>query len=87
MAGANSGRNRQPLDWLMIQVAAFIPGRRAGHPMRAKIEIEMGNPPADDLSADDLLAGDLAARGTAARIVGYDWNRNSEAKPLKSSTL
>jgi hypothetical protein len=47
----------------------------------------VGNPLAGDLLSDDLSAGELAARDTATRIVGYDWNRNSEAKPLKSSTL
>jgi hypothetical protein len=71
----------------MIQVAAPFPGRQPGHAMRARIEMGVGNPLAGDLLSDDLSAGELAARDTATRIVGYDWNRNSEAKPLKSSTL
>jgi len=31
--------------------------------------------------------GFLTSQSTAARIAGYDWNRNSEAMRLKSSTL
>ena len=55
--------------------------------MPVRIEIGLGDPLAGGLQTQDLLAEDLAARDTAARIVGYDWNRNSEARLLKSSTL
>jgi hypothetical protein len=61
----------------MIQVAAFVSGLRPNHPARGMIEIELSNPLAEDLTAGD----------TAARMACYDWNRISEAMPLKSSTL
>jgi hypothetical protein len=61
----------------MIQVAALKPGSREDHPIRVRIETEMDTP----------VAADLRARDTAARMVCYDWNRNSETMPLKSSTL
>jgi len=70
MTGANSGRNRQPLDWPMIQVGA---ARLGDLPARAAIE------------GHGVIA--VGTKHTVARNVVHDWNRNSEAIPLKSRTL
>jgi predicted nicotinamide N-methyase len=61
----------------MIQVAAAFPGRPANGATRAWIEFGSAGP----------LADILTSRSTAARIVDHDWNRNSQAMRLKSSTL
>jgi hypothetical protein len=80
VAGANSGRNRQGLDWPMIQVGAACPGRFPnGATIERRDRIETGSA--------NLFAEVLTSPTKAARIVVYDWNRNSQAMRLKSSTL
>jgi hypothetical protein len=66
----------------MIQVGAVFPGARADRAIRVGIASGSAS-----LFAKFFPPSFLTSQSTAAHITGYDWNRNSEAVPLKSSTL